>query len=187
MHAAKAIRGRLKSTIGSRLTDSGTIDKVTLESIFASQGLRPTHIQQLLGPEDEQSVPAMVRLFGAISKISDDDLTRWLSNVLSSRKEWAQQKVPALRILPGICTCLHVHFTAKLAVRDHLVVLSELGHLLMFLFNKFGTAFIASQTYESNASMVYSHFNAVAAARQTRASKHFLFLNNDDRLEGLFG
>jgi hypothetical protein len=136
-HAAKRTRARMKTvnmgmTVGVLLT-AYNFNHGVFEFWLSAIGTSPSDIKQVLNPEENMDVSAVVKLLDALSKFPDLDFDNGndvrLNEIHKTPPRRAQFK--DLQLLGNIARCMHTNlFGADLSVSAHLTNLSTLGHLL---------------------------------------------------------
>ena len=186
-HDGKGFKRALKAVDRGVQIVSHTFYAADWRRIFAALGYTEKQIKEMLEPDDEQNVEAMVMLFQALAKLSDVT-AETLSGAGLGVPALLGVKANELQLIGAIAACYVFLFTANdKSIHEHLVNLAELQFLLFVLFRRNGTSFLPGQNYSNTSSMIRAKFKSVALAQAEGITVYYIFLDCDDLLEGFFG
>jgi len=182
-HVFKRTRERMKSQNGIQLFNHRWTAEV-LRSLLIASGESKESVAEMfvMGFADAMNVPAMVRLFKSIARMSimdSNEFGKLGPQVHSFRKEF--------KLLGIYCDLIHKLLVEKLSLCAHVENISTLIHINLVCYRRNGTHMIASQNFSNHQRLYRSILWSIANAKEDNIDEYFLFQDANDRLEELYG
>ena len=195
-HLGKRFRARVKSVCGLKIgvfifTKSDISLLMGKTRIVSS----PKAAHKLFHPDDLMDVLETVLCLHAVGRLSNIPFSAFPVDWRSVSEN--QQKFKEMRVLGLVsklmCVSIVGHYDNvqeegnHLSISEYLTMLSELAHVLFFLFRRNKTDFIATQNYRNWQEMIKNMFISVTLAKVNGVKHFYWFLNTNKKIEEFFG
>ena len=186
-HDAKCLRTCCKSLSRGVQVVNHTFYGSDFKRILCALGHSEKEVANMLDPEDEQSVPAMLLFFKALAKLADVSVET-LSAAGLGMPATLVLKTKELQLLGAVARAYVFLLTGfDKSISEHLVSLAEMQAIIFVLQRRSSTKFLPNQNYTNTSTMIRAKFKSVALAQAEGISTYYIFLDCDDMLEGFFG
>jgi len=151
-----------------------------------------------------QDVPLLIELFTHLTKLKSHDgavagggntyteasngiRVDMLNDEEKANAQWGEFVKDGI-LLGHIAACwLALLVGKKLSISEHLTNLSKLGHLFLTFFRRNQTGFMPAAHYHNTITIVRGTFFSVATCQHFKVPEYYIFQDNDDREEQVFG
>jgi hypothetical protein len=150
---------------------------------------------RLFHPDDLMDVLEMARCLYAVGKLSTVAWSDFPADWRSTAENY--QKFNEARVLGRVSFLMCVSIVGHedniedegkhLSISEYLTILSEMAHLLFFLYRRHKTEFVAAQNYRNWQEMIKNMYVSLTLAKVNRVSYWYWFLNTNKRIEEFFG
>ena len=155
----------------------------------------PEEAHRLFHPDDLMDVLETVKCLYAVGCLSSIPFSAFPNDWRSVSEN--QQKFKEVRVLGLVsklmCVSIVGHYEGAeeegnhLSISGYLTMLSELAHVLFFLFRRHKTDFVAAQNYRIWQEMIKNMFVSVTLAKVNGIEHFYWFLNTNKKIEEFFG
>jgi hypothetical protein len=179
-HDGKCWRRELKSVSRGMTIVYHTFYGNDWHHLFSGLGYSSADISDMLNPVDEQDVPAMMKLFIAISKLADVSVDTLATAGLGSAAALAV-KAKELQLVGAVASAYVFLLTgADKSITEHLVNLADMQFTIFVLQRRNGTKFLPGQNYSNTSTMIRAKFKSVALAQVEGIDVYYIFQDCDD-------